>query len=220
MGQSWSRNGLPGGGDFYVGPIYATSLSHDRQTEVRLGGSSSDGSSSELHTVQIGPRGHLPMLDAPNNMRKQDVFKRLGVVVKTSGSRLMQNAEVIVTDYYRLEGKRLVPRNRVQGPNPTNWQGVKGPAEASCGLRVGDTLYAINHRLVVNKSKGQVLRQISSLVDKSDGTPVVLTWKHTEEIDSTPWELEVCLPPPEGEYVQLENEWGPARPTKISSVSI
>ncbi|TYZ57037.1 hypothetical protein PybrP1_000005 [[Pythium] brassicae (nom. inval.)] len=222
MGQSWSRSGLPGGGDFYVGPIYATSLSHDRQTEVRLGESdaSGGGGGASATTVQIGARGLLPLLDVASNMRKQDVFKRLGVLVKTSGSRLMQNAEVVVTDYYRLEGKRLVPRDRVQGPNPTNWQGVKGPAEASTGLRVGDTLYAINHRLVVNKSKGQVLRQINSLLDKSDGTPVILTWKHTEEIDSTPWELEVCLPPPEGEFVQLENEWGPARPTKISSVSI
>ncbi|GAB9472363.1 hypothetical protein Gpo141_00009544 [Globisporangium polare] len=219
MGQSWSRNGLPGGGDFYVGPIYATSLSHDRQTEVRLGGIDANGSAA-TQTVQIGPRGQLELLDVPTNMRKQDVFKRLGVLVKTSGSRLMQNAEVVVTDYYRMEGKRLVPRNRVQGPNPTNWQGVKGPGEASAGLRIGDTLYAINHRLVVNKSKGQVLRQISSLLDKSDSAPVILTWKHTEDIDSTPWELEVCLPPPEGVYTQLENEWGPARPTKISSVSI
>lgn len=212
MGQGWSSKGGPGG-DFYVGPIYATSLSHDRQTEVRLGGDATD------KTVQVGPRSQLPVLET-GTLRKQDVFKRLGIVVKTRGSRLMQNAEVVMTDFYRLDGKRLVPRNRVQGPSVTNWSGVKGPAEASCGLRVGDTLYAINHRLVVNKSKGQVLRQISSLLEKSDGVPVLLTWKHSEDINATPWEMEVCMPPPEGVYVQLENEWGPARPTKISSVSI
>ncbi|GLD99285.1 hypothetical protein PINS_up008003 [Pythium insidiosum] len=216
MGQSISRNGLPGG-DFYVGPIYATSLSHDRQTEVRVGGLDADG--TPIDTVQVGPRSKLAYLEA-TSMRKQDFFKRLGLVVKTRGSRLMQNAEVVITDYYRLEGKRFVPRDRVQGPNPTNWHGSKGPAEASTGLRVGDTLYAINHRLVVNKSKGQVLRQIHSLLEKNDGSPVILTWKHTEEVNSTPWELEICLPPPEGEYLQMENEWGPARPTKISSVSI
>ncbi|TMW62423.1 hypothetical protein Poli38472_005041 [Pythium oligandrum] len=216
MGQGLSRNGMPGG-DFYVGPIYATSLSHDRQTEVRVGGLDANGNA--LDTAQIGPRGQLPYLEA-SAVRKQDFFKRLGLVVKTRGSRLMQNAEVVITDYYRLEGKRFVPRDRVQGPTPTNWHGVKGPAESSTYLRTGDTLYAINHRLVVNKSKGQVLRQIHALLEKNDSAPVVLTWKHTEDVNSTPWELEVCLPPPEGEFVQLENEWGPARPTKISSVSI
>lgn len=217
MGQGISRNGMPGG-DFYVGPIYATSLSHDRQTEVRVGGVDADG--APIDTAQIGPRGKLPYLEISANARKQDFFKRLGLVVKTRGSRLMQNAEVVITDYYRLEGKRFVLRDRVQGPNATNWHGTKGPAEASTELRVGDTLYAINHRLVVNKSKGQILRQIHALLEKNDRAPLVLTWKHTEDVNATPWELEICLPPPEGEYVQLENEWGPARPTKISSVSI
>jgi hypothetical protein len=215
MGQGSSRSGMPGG-DFYVGPIYATSLSHDRQTEVRVGGLDADG--TPIDDVQIGPRGKLPFLDG--GARKHDFFKRLGLVVKTRGSRLMQNAEVVITDYYRVDAKRFVPRDRVQGPNPTSWSGVKGPAEASGGLRVGDTLYAINHRLVVNKSKGQILRQVQALLEKNDSAPVVLTWKHTEDVNATPWELEICLPPPEGEYVQLENEWGPARPTKISSVSI
>lgn len=203
---------MPPGGDFYVGPMYATSLSHDRQTEVRI-------IAGEEATVQIGPRGQLAYLET-SSMRKQDVFKRLGLVVKTRGSRLMNNAEVVITDYYRLDGKRFVARDRTQGTNPTNWHGVKGPAEASQGLRIGDTLYAINHRMIMSKSKGQVLRQIHSLMEKGDGTPIVLTWKHTEDVNAIPWESEVCLPPPEGEYVQLENEWGPARPTKISSVSI
>lgn len=213
MGQSWSRNGIPGGGDFYVGPIYATSLSHDRQTEVRVGGA--DGAD----TVQVGPRGQLSFLETPT-MRRQDFFKRLGVVAKTRGSRLMQNAEVVITDLYRLDGKRFVPRDRVLGPVPSNWHGQMGPAEASGGLRVGDTLYAINHRLVVNKSRGQVLRQINSLLEKSDGVPVLLTFKHTEEVSAIPWDLETSMPPPEGVWTQPENEWGPARPTKISSVSI
>lgn len=217
MGQGVSRgNGMPGG-DFYGGPVYATSLSHDRQTEVRVGGLDIDG--KVVETAQIGPWSELPYLEI-SSMRKQDFFKRLGLVVKTRGSRLMQNAEVVIADYYRLDGKRFVQRDRVQGPNQTNWHGVKGPGEASTGLRLGDTLYAINHRLVVNKSKGQVLRHIHSLLDKNDSQPVILTWKHTEDVNSIPWESESCLPPPEGEYVQLENEWGPARPTKISSVSI
>jgi hypothetical protein len=216
MGQGWSRSGVPGGGDFYVGPIYATSLSHDRQTEVRAGGVDANG---DADSMQIGPRGQLAYLETPA-MRRQDFFKRLGVVAKTRGSRLMQNAEVVVADYYRLDGKRFVARDRDQGPMPTNWQGVKGPAEASGGLRVGDTLYAINHRLVVNKSRGQVLRQINALLEKSDGVPVLLTFKHSEDVNAVPWELEVAMPPPEGVWTQLDNEWGPARPTKISSVSI
>lgn len=216
MGQGWSRSGVPGGGDFYVGPIYATSLSHDRQTEVRLGGS---GANEDGETVQVGPRGQLRLLEAPG-VRRGDLFKRLGVVAKTRGSRLMQNAEVVVTDVYRVDGKRFVARDRLQGPMPSNWRGEKGPAEASGGLRVGDTLYAINHRLVVNKSRGQVLRQVNALLDKSEGVPVLLTFKHTEEINAIPWELEVSMPPPEGVWIQPDNEWGPARPTKISSVSI
>jgi hypothetical protein len=211
---------MPPGGDFYVGPVYATSLSHDRQTEVRIGGSDSSGTSANVKTVQVGPRAQLPYLEA-SSIRKPDIFKRLGIIVKTSGSRLMQNAEVVVTDYYRLDGKKFVARDRTQGSNPADWHGVKGPAEASTSLRVGDVLYAINHRLVINKSRGQLMREIQSLIDKSDGmTPVILTWKHTEEVNSTPFEVEIPLPPPEGVYVQLENEWGPAKPMKISSVSI
>lgn len=216
MGQNWSRSGVPGGGDFYVGPIYATSLSHDRQTEVRVGGLDAAGGAD---SVQIGPRGQLPLLEAPT-VRRQDLFRRMGVVAKTRGSRLMQNAEVVVADFYRLDGKRLVARDRDQGPAPSNWSGQKGAAEASGGLRVGDTLYAINHRLVVNKSRGQVLRQINALLDKSDGVPVLLTFKHSEDVNAIPWDLEVPMPPPEGVWTQLDNEWGPARPTKISSVSI
>ncbi|EEY66999.1 uncharacterized protein PITG_17489 [Phytophthora infestans T30-4] len=211
MGQGLSHNGMPSGGDFYGAPIYATSLSHDRQTEVRVSGDSD--------TVQIGPRAQLPYLEMPG-MRKQDFFRRLGLVVKTRGSRITQNAEVVIADFYRLDGKRFVPRDHGQGPQPTDWHGLKGPAEASCGLRAGDTLYAINHRLVMNKSKGQVLRQINSLLEKGDGTAVVLTWKHTDEVDVVSWENELCMPPPEGVYTQMENEWGPARPSKISSVSI
>ncbi|TDH67558.1 hypothetical protein CCR75_005358 [Bremia lactucae] len=210
MGQGWSHNGLLSA-DFYGGPIYATSLSHDRQTEVRVNGDSD--------TVQIGPCAQLPYLETPA-IRKKDFFRRLGLVVKTRGSRITQNAEVVIVDFYRLDGKRFVLRNHTQGPQPTNWHGLKGPAEACCGLRTGDTLYAINHRLVMNKSRGQVLRQINSLLDKGDGAAIVLTWKHTEEIEVVSWENELCMPPPEGVYMPLENEWGPARPSKISSVSI
>ncbi|KAF1784654.1 hypothetical protein GQ600_13514 [Phytophthora cactorum] len=153
---------MPSGGDFYGAPIYATSLSHDRQTEVRVSGDS----------------------DTTPGMRKQDFFRRLGLVVKTRGSRITQNAEVVIADFYRLDGKHFL---RPSG---------------------GDTLYAINHRLVMNKSKGQVLRQINSLLEKGDGATVVLTWKHTDEIEVVSWENELCMPPPEGVYTQMENEWG------------
>uniref|UniRef100_M4BQ54 PDZ domain-containing protein n=1 Tax=Hyaloperonospora arabidopsidis (strain Emoy2) TaxID=559515 RepID=M4BQ54_HYAAE len=211
MGQQVSRTGVPSRGDCYGAPIYATSLSHDRQTEVCISGDSD--------TVQIGPRAQLPYLDLAGT-RRHDLFRQLGLVVKTRGNRITQNAEVLITDFYRLDGKRFVSRDHDQGPKLTDWRGLKGPAEASCGLRVGDTLYAINHRLVVNKSKRQVLRQINSLLEKGDGAAVVLTWKHTDEIEAVCWENELCMPPPEGVYTQLENEWGPARPSKISSVSI
>ncbi|KAL0589521.1 hypothetical protein ABG067_002425 [Albugo candida] len=217
MGQHASHELPPhGNGAFYVGPVYATSLSYDRETEVRIGSGGGNGI-LDVKSVQIGSRGHLLLLDTS---KKFDFFKRLGIMVKTQGSRIMQNAEIVIVDYYRLQGRRLVARNRGQGPSLSNWNGMKGPAEASGGLRIGDTLYAINHRLVVNKSRGQVSRQIHSLLAKCDGNPIILTWKHTEEVNELPWELEDPMPPPEGTYVQVENEWGSALPTKISSVSI
>ncbi|CCI42266.1 unnamed protein product [Albugo candida] len=221
MGNTPSHIPSYGRASYLSVPVYATSLSYDRQTQVFIPtyNRKLPASEKQHRTVRIGVRGGLPLLEfkTANRVHHLDIFKRLGLVVKTQGNRFAQTAEVVIIDYYRLDGDRLVPRNRVQG---AEWQGIKGPGEASGGLRVGDTLYAINHLLVVNRTLGQVLREIHALMSKKEDDTVLLTWKRAKEVNGISWNLEVPMPPPEGIFMQIENEWGAALPNNFASSSV
>ncbi|EQC39120.1 hypothetical protein SDRG_03328 [Saprolegnia diclina VS20] len=219
MGQTWSTQK----DDYYVGSTspytmnsFSTgALSHDRKTDVIY-----DTDDHGEETLVIGARANLPLLDIKGKKQKQsDLLKRMGLVVRTSGSRLTRSASVVITDVVRLDGAKLVPRNKTYGSAPANWppSSVKGPAEASGALRIGDSIYSINGVKVVNKSRSQVIR----LIAEASTHPLVLTFRHGDAMAQVQWDQELCLDPPEGEYKEPENEWGPAQPPKVGgSVSI
>ncbi|OQS05138.1 hypothetical protein THRCLA_02677, partial [Thraustotheca clavata] len=218
MGHTWSSTK----DEYYVGStspytmnsFSSGTLSHDRKTDVIY----------DVHDGQeilvIGSRTCLPLLEAKGKKTKQtDLLKRLGLVVHTSGSRLTRSALVVITDLLRLDGNKLVPRNKTWGNIPTNWPStsIKGPAEASGALRIGDIIYSINGVKVVNKTRSQVMK----LIAEQSSHPLVLTFRHGEGVAPVQWENEYCFDPPEGEYKEPENEWGAAQPPKIGgSVSI
>jgi hypothetical protein len=216
MGHQWSSPK----GEYYVGngTPYAVNhfnglqLSHDRKTDVIVDGDEG------YESVVIGSRAGLHLFEtyAKKKRRQSDLIKRLGLVIRTSGSRITKTATVVVKDMLRVNGNKLVARNKTWGHLPQNWQGVKGPAESSGALRIGDSIYAINGVRTFNKSRGQVLRMLSEQCSR----PIVITFQHTEIIAQVPWELEICMDPPEGEYREIVNEWGIAKSLKIDSVSI
>ncbi|KDO35723.1 hypothetical protein SPRG_22054 [Saprolegnia parasitica CBS 223.65] len=203
MGQTWSTQK----DDYYVGSTspytmnsFSTgALSHDRKTDVIY-----DSDDHGEETLVIGARASLPLLDIKGKKQKQsDLLKRMGLVVHV----------------VRLDGAKLVPRNKTYGSTPANWppSSVKGPAEASGALRIGDSIYSINGVKVVNKTRSQVIR----LIAEASTHPLVLTFRHGDAMAQVQWDQELCLDPPEGEYKEPENEWGPAQPPKVGgSVSI
>ena len=138
--------------------MYSVALSFDKKSELlyQIG----------TDVVTIGTRCHLQLLptDQTGNNSITNLFKRWGVVIGTRGNRFARNAMVIVRDYYRFHQGKYVKRNRHQGSHPNTWNGQRGPAEASGALRIGDILYAINGRMIVNKSKGQILRMLKSIL--------------------------------------------------------
>ncbi|KAF0700447.1 Aste57867_9031 [Aphanomyces stellatus] len=223
MGQKWSKQRddyyLGNGGSPYALNNITGILSHDRRTDVVLADGGSGGDGPETQTVVIGSRGGLPLLDVKGKKKNKqpDLFKRLGLVVRTHGSRLTKSAHVVVTDMLRVvDGAKIVPRNKTWGADARNWQGVKGPAEASGAIRVGDSIYSINGARVTNKSRSQVVK----LLGEHGNRPIVLTFRHGDTMPTVPWEMETCVDPPDGEYIEPENEWGFLTPMKIGSVSI
>ncbi|OQS01303.1 hypothetical protein ACHHYP_01341 [Achlya hypogyna] len=220
MGHTWSSQK----DDYYVGSTspytmnsFSTgALSHDRKTDVIY---NSDDHGEE--SLVIGARVGLPLLDVKGKKQKQsELLKRLGLVVRTTGSRLTRSATVVITDVLRVDGGKLVPRNKTYGPLPADWatsSSVKGPAEASGALRIGDSIYSINGVKLVNKTRSQVIR----LIAEATTHPLVLTFRHGEVMAQVQWDHEACLDPPEGDYKEPENEWGAAQPPKAGgSVSI
>ena len=169
--------------------------------------------------VKMGTRRNLPLLSLAPATRG-DIFKRFGIALSTRGNRLSRNAVVVVKDYYRLHGGKLIQRNKQQGTNPDAWYGEVGPAEASGAIRIGDIVYAINGKLTINKSKRQINNIVKSIVDSGEA-PLIIVWKYAEGVNQIPWELEVPMPPPEGVYWQPHKEWGVVRPTEqTSSVTV
>lgn len=130
---------------------------------------------------------------------------------------MSRNAIVVVKDYYRLVNGKLVKRNSQQGLNPSSWSGDRGAAECSGAVRVGDIIYAINGRMMVNKTKSQVLKIVRDVMEKGD--TLIITWKHSEGVNQIPWEQEIPLAPPDGEYWQPYKEWGIIRPSEFHQPS-
>ncbi|ETW06545.1 hypothetical protein H310_02772 [Aphanomyces invadans] len=230
MGHSWSKQqpddyylGHNGGAAYGLGHLTGI-LSHDRRTDVVY----SDVDDAP-HTVTIGSRAGLPILvlDSDNGSKKNkpvDLPRRLGIVVRTSGSRLTKSATVVVTDFLRIvDGTKVVPRNKTWGTDPRNWQGVKGPAEASGGIRIGDTIHAINGSRLVNKSKRQVIKMLGECcasTRQQQRSSVVVTFRHGDIIPAVPWETEQCVDPPEGEFVETDHEWGCLAPLQMKDGSV
>ncbi|RLO07304.1 hypothetical protein DYB28_006114 [Aphanomyces astaci] len=228
MGHVWSKQQQPddyylghnGGAPYGLGNLTGI-LSHDRRTDVVYSDVAS--SSDTSHTVAIGSRTNLPiiLLDSDTTTKKKakhiDVLRRLGLVVRTSGSCLTKSASVVVTDVLRIvDGTKVVARNKTWGPDPRTWHGVKGPAEASGGIRIGDSIYAINGARLVNKSKRQVVKMLGECCSRQRS--VVVTFRHGDAMAAVPWEAELCADVPEGEYIETDHEWGCLM--KVGSVSI
>ncbi|CAK4630035.1 hypothetical protein LEN26_010098 [Aphanomyces euteiches] len=214
MGQKWSKEPedyyLGNGGSPYGLNHITGILSHDRRTDVIF----PEGES----TVVIGSRSGLSLLDVKTKKNKApDMLRRLGLVVRTHGSRLTKSASVVVTDMLRVDASgKLVPRNKTYGLDVRNWRGTKGPAEASGAIRIGDAIYSINGARVPNKSRSQIIKMLGELSSRQ----LIITFRHGETMAQVPWEMEHCIDPPEGDYVEPDNEWGFLTPMKLGSVSI
>lgn len=171
-------------------------LSYDKQTKVIYSGG---------EDVIIGTRSELNLF--PGLKAQKDLFKALGIVVKSKGNPFTRNTTLVVGDYFRMQGDRFMQRNKHQGLTSSSWYGESGPAERSGSLRIGDSLYAINGMVIVNKSKGHVQRTVQHAIEKAQ-YPLVLIWRHRTGVNQIAWEDEECLPPPQGQFYQHDDEFG------------
>lgn len=174
-------------------------------------------------TITMGSRTLVPLLGEEYKMGNFNFFKVIGIVVKTKGSKMMRTACVVVSDYIRFVDGKYVPKSKVISDDrdvkssdsisiEVGEDRTQGPSESSRSLRIGDVLYSINGKLVLNKSKRQILKIINQILhselENRTNVPLTMIWRHGVGMNEVSFEQEVPLPVPSGEYYRSPRAFG------------